>query len=141
MNAVSACPVPHTVRVPVALRELVSVMLERGEIAPGAVATTLQHAMRHGLAAAVEVDDQPRPPPRRRRRRIITEEIKRDRLARVDGLARAVKVARAQMAAGATRTGAAAALNELGLLNTRRLAPVPWNAFSLARAMSMQFEP
>ena len=140
MNAISTPLVPHTVRVPVELRELVSVMLERGEIAPGAVAGTLQHAMRYGLAAAVEGDDQPRPrrSPKRRRRRILAEAVALARLERTEGVARAVTVAREYLAAGITQRALADTLNGLGLLNTRRLVPVKWTVFSLARALSSE---
>ena len=140
VNAISTPLVPHTVRVPVELRELVSVMLERGEIAPGAVAGTLQHAMRYGLAAAVEGDDQPRPrrSPKRRRRRILAEAVALARLERTEGVARAVTVAREYLAAGITQRALADTLNGLGLLNTRRLVPVKWTVFSLARALSSE---
>ncbi len=142
MNAVvSTYPVPHTVRIPVELREQVAGMLERGEIAPGAVAETLQHAMRAGLAAALDVEVlPPRSARRARRQRPLAATVELAHMARVDALARAVTVARAHLAAGGTQRGAVAALNELGLLNTRRYAAAPWTVWSLGRALSMSSE-
>jgi hypothetical protein len=142
MNAISTPSAPHTVRVPAELRELVAVMLERGEIAPGEVVGTLQRAMRGGLAAALEADaPPPRPKGRRRRLHVIPEAVALARLARLEGVARAVKVARAHIAAGGLQRTAVDALNDLGLLNTRRLVAVPWTVFSLARALSMPSVP
>ena len=139
MNAISTPSAPHTVRVPVELRELVSVMLERGEIAPGEVVGTLQRAMRGGLAAALEAEAMPPRSVRRRRRpHAIPEAVALARLARLDGVARAVKVAREYLAAGGLQRGAVDTLNGLGLLNTRRLVAVPWTVFSLARALSSE---
>ena len=139
MNAISVL-VPTTVRVPAGLRELVSVMLERGEIAPGAVVGTLQRAMRGGLAAAAEDEAQPPRSVGRRRRRphVIPEAVALARLARREGVARAVKVARAHIAAGGSQRTAVDALNARGLLNTRREVWVPWTVWSLARALSSE---
>ena len=139
MNAISTPPVPRTVRVPAELREVVSVMVERGEIAPGEVVGTLQRAMRGGLAAAVE-DEAPPPRPKGRRRRphVIPEAVALARLARLEGVARAVKVARAHIAAGGSQRTAVDALNAMGLLNTRREVWVPWTVWSLARALSSE---
>ena len=139
MNAISIPSVPRTVRVPADLRELVSVMLERGELAPGAVVGTLRLAMRQGLAAALEAEAlPPRSVGRRRRPHVIPEAVALARLERIEGVARAVKVARAHIAAGGLQRTAVDVLNGQGLLNTRRLVVVPWTVFSLARALASE---
>ena len=139
MNAISTPFVPRTVRVPADLREIVAVMLERGDLLPGEVVGTLQRAMRGGLVAAAE-DEAPPPRPKGRRRRlhVIPEAVALARLARLEGVARAVKVARAHIAAGGSQRTAVDALNARGLLNTRRAVAVKWTVWSLARSLSSE---
>ena len=67
LNAISIPSVPHTVRVPAELRDLVAAAVERGELAPGEVAGTLQRAMR--CAGALPAVLAPLAPPLRRWRR------------------------------------------------------------------------
>lgn len=137
LNAISTPSVPHTVRVPVELRDLVAAAVERGELAPGEVAGTLQRAMRCGLAAALEDEAKPGRTARRARpARPTPQAVAAARLERAGGVALAVASARAHLAAGGSQRGAVAALNGLGLLNTRRLVAVPWTVFSLARALA-----
>ena len=140
VNAISTPFVPRTVRVPADLREIVAVMLERGDLLPGEVVGTLQRAMRGGLVAAAE-DEAPPPRPKGRRRRrphVIPEAVALARLARREGVARAVKVARAHIAAGGSQRTAVDALNARGLLNTRRAVAVKWTVWSLARSLSSE---
>ena len=138
LNAISIPSVPHTVRVPAELRDLVAAAVERGELAPGEVAGTLQRAMRCGLAAALETEAMPGRTARRARTpRPTPAAVAAARIERAEGVARAVAEARAHLARGGSQRGAVEALNGLGLLNTRRLVAVPWTVFSLARALSM----
>lgn len=139
MNAISTPPVPTTVRVPVGLRGLVAAAVERGELAPGEVAGTLQLAMRHGLAAALAAEAlPPRAVRQPRSPRPTPESVALARFERAEGVARAVAEARAYLAEGGVHRGAVDALNARGLLNTRRLVPVEWTVWSLARALSSE---